>query len=421
MTAYNPAPEELYPMLRADNTEVLIHPSDRKYGALLVGGQGTGKCIGADELVLLDGRLLRAEDAWERYSTLAVFDGEGWWSKPSQEPVSCALAENGRIVPAQVRRLYRQHVRERLRRVRLSDGSELTITRRHRLRGPDEWTSELRTGATVCVPRYLDWPSPEATDLRTLGEAIAWQLAAGREYGVANPGRRGASRLEITHEDLATIEDVRALFLTVGELWNAPIENARIEHGRSRHTLSVESDGWREFLVRRGYRWKAPRRERALPDFIMCGDVETSRVIARVFANARSRLYETDGRVEIATGSRMLAEQLRIVFRRFGILASFAPTRRPATGSSRIERDYTRLAISGESLHWFALEIGFADQHRDQQLQQLLADSCPDCDAIDIQDVLGFLQDLGIPPEALTPPPGDHARPHSARPRPPRS
>ena len=30
-------------MLRAENAEVVIHPSDRKYGALLVGGQGTGK------------------------------------------------------------------------------------------------------------------------------------------------------------------------------------------------------------------------------------------------------------------------------------------------------------------------------------------------------------------------------------------
>ena len=36
-------PEELYPMLRAENADVVIHPDDRKYGALLVGGQGTGK------------------------------------------------------------------------------------------------------------------------------------------------------------------------------------------------------------------------------------------------------------------------------------------------------------------------------------------------------------------------------------------
>jgi hypothetical protein len=38
-----PGPEDLYPMLRAENAEVVIHPSDWRYGALLVGGQGTGK------------------------------------------------------------------------------------------------------------------------------------------------------------------------------------------------------------------------------------------------------------------------------------------------------------------------------------------------------------------------------------------
>ena len=43
MTSYDPGPEDLYPMLRAENAEVVIHPSDRKYGALLVGGQGCGK------------------------------------------------------------------------------------------------------------------------------------------------------------------------------------------------------------------------------------------------------------------------------------------------------------------------------------------------------------------------------------------
>ena len=37
------SPEDLYPMLRAENADVVIHPDDRKYGALLVGGQGTGK------------------------------------------------------------------------------------------------------------------------------------------------------------------------------------------------------------------------------------------------------------------------------------------------------------------------------------------------------------------------------------------
>jgi protein involved in plasmid replication-relaxation len=38
-----PGPGDLYPMLRAENADVLIHPYDRKYGALLIGGQGCGK------------------------------------------------------------------------------------------------------------------------------------------------------------------------------------------------------------------------------------------------------------------------------------------------------------------------------------------------------------------------------------------
>ena len=38
-----PSAADLYPMLRAENAEVLIHPADRKYGALLIGGQGCGK------------------------------------------------------------------------------------------------------------------------------------------------------------------------------------------------------------------------------------------------------------------------------------------------------------------------------------------------------------------------------------------
>ena len=43
MTNTQEIEDRLYPMLRADNAEVTIYPWDRKYGALLVGGQGTGK------------------------------------------------------------------------------------------------------------------------------------------------------------------------------------------------------------------------------------------------------------------------------------------------------------------------------------------------------------------------------------------
>ena len=44
------------PVLRADNAEVLIHPDDRKYGALLVGSMGSGKTAALLRFVLNDVR-----------------------------------------------------------------------------------------------------------------------------------------------------------------------------------------------------------------------------------------------------------------------------------------------------------------------------------------------------------------------------
>src|SRR6202035_2824398 len=104
-------------------------------------------------------------------------DGEGFWSQPLEQPLTCALDSQGRIVATPVSRLYRQYVHEPLRRVRLSDGSELTITRRHRLRGPDEWTNELCEGAVFCVPRRVDWAGTDV-DLE-LVELLSWQIAEG--------------------------------------------------------------------------------------------------------------------------------------------------------------------------------------------------------------------------------------------------
>jgi hypothetical protein len=55
-----PLPYPLLPVLRASNGAGLIHPDDRKYGALLVGSQGSGKSAAMLRLYLGD---LRDDDA----------------------------------------------------------------------------------------------------------------------------------------------------------------------------------------------------------------------------------------------------------------------------------------------------------------------------------------------------------------------
>jgi hypothetical protein len=60
MIERRPLDYPVLPVLRADNAEVLIHPDDRKYGALLIGSMGSGKSAALLRLVLND---IRDENA----------------------------------------------------------------------------------------------------------------------------------------------------------------------------------------------------------------------------------------------------------------------------------------------------------------------------------------------------------------------
>ena len=390
-------------MLRAENAEVLIHPADRKYGALLVGGQGTGKCIGPDELILLAGRLIRAEDAWATYATTSQFDGEGCWSQPLEQPLTCALDAQGRLVVAPVIRLYRQYVREPLRKIRLSDGSELTVTHRHRLRGPDSWTNDLCEGTVVCVPRRVEWAGTDV-DLE-LVELLSWQIAEGCETTGAKNSRRGSSVVTITQGDVSVLAHLRQLFLTIGERYGLRVHDLRINPEHRAPTLTVNSADWRDFLVRQGYRWGRLSRDKTIPDFIMQGDLEAARVCLRALADAEGTVTERSRTVELTTASRVLGEQIRTLLRRFGILASFRLKRASATNGSRIERDYRRLTVSGDSLRTFMAEIGFGYRYKEDRLRRMLAGIKKNSnrEGVYTQDILRSVKEMGVPLKWISP------------------
>ena len=395
--AHRRLPYRVLPVLRAENAEVLIHPDDRKFGALLVGSMGSGKCIGPDDLVLLAGRLVPAEQAWDRYGSTAVYDGTGWWSEPLEHPLTCALDDQGRMVTAPVIRLYRQRVRERLRRIRLSDGSELTITARHRLRGPDDWISDLRVGGVVCVPRRLSWPG-KRLDLE-LVEVLAWQISEGCETTGAKRSRRGSSSLAISQGDVSVLERLRELYVSVADRYGLRMSPPRIDHERAAPTLVVQSADWRDFLKRHGYRWGRKSREKAIPDFVMQGDLAAARVVLRAYADAEGHVAVQHRTIELTTASRMLSEQVRALLRRFGILATVREKRARATNGRPIIRDYRRLTIRGDSLHTFLAEIGFGYRHKEQQLTRMLAAMSRPSNRAGVytNDVLAEVKALGVP------------------------
>ena len=160
---------------------------------------GLGKCVSGDTPVLVNGTLIRAEEVWSRYASEdRQHDGEGEWTQPTADLSTAALAASGHMTDARISCLYRQWVAEYGRRVCLDDGSEITITNRHKLHGADGWTLDVRAGDKVCVPRHIPntkeySPDPEAVEL------LAWQIAEGWEspnLGIVMISQKNVGRLK---------------------------------------------------------------------------------------------------------------------------------------------------------------------------------------------------------------------------------
>ncbi len=138
-------------------------------GAVLADDMGLGKCVAPDTLILSNGKLVPASDIWQRYAREPVSDGLGEWADPTSGLVTGALGSGQRIVPARIRHLYRQFVREPVRRIVLEDGNAVTLTRQHKLLGTQGWTNQVQAGDRVAVPKRVGGDSPEVSWGRVAG------------------------------------------------------------------------------------------------------------------------------------------------------------------------------------------------------------------------------------------------------------
>ncbi len=165
------------------------------FGGCLADDMGMGKCVAATTRIFVNDALQTAEAIWTSYARAARFDGEGEWAEPTAPLWVNALDEQrGRIVLAPVRRLYRQRVHERLRRIRLEDGRSITITARHRLLSlHDSWTTQLRPGDYVAVPARLVCRTDSmdvSLEPRTVATTLARTAVAPQGSGAASlPGQ----------------------------------------------------------------------------------------------------------------------------------------------------------------------------------------------------------------------------------------
>ncbi len=342
----------------------LAYLSGFGFGACLADDMGLGKCTSADSLILVNGTLQRADKIWGRYAGDAMFDGEGFWAVPTEPLCTNSLnTETGKIVQSHIQKLYRQHVHTRLHKVHLEDGSNVTITYRHRLLTNKGWTNDLHEGDYVCVPSKILWDGrPEDQDLVKF---LAWQIAEGYEP-------TNQAMLSITQKDTERLDDLRQIIHRVCKKYKIKINSPAIRtYAGKTPALVINSREYERFLLDKGYFWGRRSRGKTIPPFIMQSDLNSVRVFLRNYFDAEGSSVESMRSIEISTASSMLIQQLSYLLRRFGIWMRISAKKKRATNGSGIYRTYYIGTIGGNSARRFYQEIGFSIPGKQQRLRKI--------------------------------------------------
>jgi hypothetical protein len=320
-------------------------------GAVLADDMGLGKCVFPDSPVFVNGVLVTADEVWRAHALTATSDGEGEWARPASRLTTNSINSSGQIIEADFTRLYRQRVSETLRRIRLDDGSEIAITRRHQLLGIGGWTRDIGLGDRICVPRRLRWRGTAVDpDLTVL---LAWQISEGHEYRKAD--------LRITQKDRMVLDSLRERILRIGARYGLVMNRPVVRAARNVHELRMCSMDYATFLAGHGYRWGDLSAAKRIPDFIVAADDETVRLFLREFFTAEASVLTGVRMVEISSASRWLMLQLSTMLRRFGIWLRTVEKMKHATNGARIRRPYQIGMIGGPGLRTFRDLIGFSD------------------------------------------------------------
>ncbi|MCT7952285.1 SNF2-related protein [Ancylothrix sp. C2] len=338
-------------------------------GACLADDMGLGKCTTGDSNVFVNGKLEKAAEIWVNYAGETEFDGEGFWAKPTQELLVNSIDENtGKIVQASVRRLYRQQVRETLRKVTLKDGSCLTITRRHKLLTRDGWSNDFKVGDYICVPAKLLWDGKgEDPDLV---QFLAWQISEGYE-------NNKSGTLGISQNDKFRLEELRQILHRIGVRYGLKINSPSIQEFPGKvPVLRVNSQAYRQFLEAKGYQWGKRSREKVFPPFIMQSDNDNVRLFLRHYFDAEGSVSTNMRSVEISTASPQIIEQISTLLRRFGIWLRVTAKQKRATNGSGIFRTYYIGTLGGNSARRYAEEIGFSYPEKQRKLEVICEKVC---------------------------------------------
>ncbi|MEL6165085.1 MAG: LAGLIDADG family homing endonuclease, partial [Cyanobacteria bacterium J06628_3] len=334
-------------------------------GACLADDMGLGKCVAPDTQIYINGCLNTAEKIWENYAGETQFDGEGFWAEPSKKLIVNSINEStGKIIQAPIRKLYRQQVKEKLRKITLQDGSSITITRRHKLLTNKGWTNQLNIGDYVCVPEKILWEGKNED--KDLIKFLAWQIAEGYEI-------KSRARLTITQKDTAILSELRLVIQRISEKFGIKINNPAIEIPANQKApyLVLNSSSYQKLLQQKGYSWGKLSAEKSIPPFIMQASKDCVHIFLRNYFDAEASVINSMGSVEISSASSLLIQQISVLLRRFGIWLRISTKQKCANNGTGIYRTYYIGTIGGNSIRRFLQEVGFGVLEKQQKLQTI--------------------------------------------------
>lgn len=341
-------------------------------GFAFLSSPGVGKCLTGDALVWTQEGCVRLDTLWTSLARGVVPspDGVGEWATPAEELWVRSVDGTGKIRPARASRLYRQRVREDLRRITLSDGSSVTITAAHRLLTEDRgWDATIRPGDRVAVPTRA--PAGNATTDPLLAEVLAWQIGEGYE---AAPDAL-TQQVEISLKGRQIVEELAAKYRTVAATHDLDVTSLSVREVRGRTTtrLRIGIRGYASFLQGLGYTYGHRSAEKSIPRAIQSAEAGTQRAFLRAYLAAEAHVNLPGRHVEVSSASPLLMEQLRQMLRTFGVILRTTVKFKRATNGTGTLRPYTVGLISGDSVERLYAGVGIADRRKQQHLRDIAA------------------------------------------------
>ena len=315
---------------------------------------GSGKCTFGKTNIQVNGEFISAEDLWNGYASEIIQDGDKseFWATTSEPLFVNSLHKSGILVKRRVKKLFRQLVKEKLNLVKLDDGSEIFITKAHKLYLTDDWSNDYEVGSRVGVPRYLPHESGDLDP--ELAELMGWMVGDGCE-------RSSPNNHIFTQKDDIDRGRFLNLLTKVCDKYSicADIKEIAPRASHNSGDISITDIDFRELLEEHGYHWGELSANKQIPSSVMIASKESVKRFLISFFDAEGSVDTEKHTVEITSASRLLMLQLSNLLRRFGIWLRVRKRKSRATNGNNIYRDYWVGSLGGDSSRLFYEEIGF--------------------------------------------------------------